>query len=55
MVMFGTKMRYPLGLRLMRVRQRTLEQTRDDDTVLRPVTPLKLHRSGWVRRMMRRD
>lgn len=51
--MLCTKIRYPLGVRLMRVRQRAIEQSVDDNE-LRPVVPLKLHRSGWLRRLARR-
>ncbi len=37
----------------MRVRQRAIEQSPDDNG-LRPGIPLKLHRSGWLRRLNRR-
>ena len=51
--MLSAKIRYPLGIRLMRVRQRAIEQSSDDNG-LRPGIPLKLHRSGWLRRLNRR-
>jgi hypothetical protein len=51
--MFCTKMRYPLGLRLMRVRHRMTDHF-PDDTTLRPAAPLKMHRSRSLRRARQR-